>query len=159
VIQRLADGAVQADLARTYGVSQATISRLSAPGPFDGRGRLLGRERPERSDCHDDFDVEANQLCCEFGQPFGPILRIAAFDDKVCSFDPSQLRQGASKKAGRTEGDLEAGLSKPMVCVFPVCCARAANGHAAAAPPRSVMNARRFIRSPRLRWRAAHPAR
>jgi DNA invertase Pin-like site-specific DNA recombinase len=32
-IQRLAEGATQADLARTYGVSQATISRLS-PSPF-----------------------------------------------------------------------------------------------------------------------------
>jgi DNA invertase Pin-like site-specific DNA recombinase len=34
VARRLADGAVQADLARTYGVSQATISRLAAPSPF-----------------------------------------------------------------------------------------------------------------------------
>src|SRR5215471_6130857 len=33
-IQRLTEGAVQADLARTYGVSQATISRLAAPSPF-----------------------------------------------------------------------------------------------------------------------------
>jgi DNA invertase Pin-like site-specific DNA recombinase len=33
-MQKLADGAVQADLARTYGVSQATISRLAAPSPF-----------------------------------------------------------------------------------------------------------------------------
>ena len=33
-IERLAEGAVQADLARSYGVSQATISRLAAPGPF-----------------------------------------------------------------------------------------------------------------------------
>jgi DNA invertase Pin-like site-specific DNA recombinase len=32
-IQRLAEGATQADLARTYGVSQATISRLQ-PSPF-----------------------------------------------------------------------------------------------------------------------------
>jgi DNA invertase Pin-like site-specific DNA recombinase len=32
-IQRLAEGATQADLARTYGVSQATISRLH-PLPF-----------------------------------------------------------------------------------------------------------------------------
>jgi DNA invertase Pin-like site-specific DNA recombinase len=29
-LQRLANGEVQADLARTYGVSQATISRLAA---------------------------------------------------------------------------------------------------------------------------------
>jgi len=33
-MQRLAEGAVQADLARSYGVSQATISRLAAPSPF-----------------------------------------------------------------------------------------------------------------------------
>jgi hypothetical protein len=33
-IQRLAEGVTQADLARTYGVSQATISRLQ-PSPFD----------------------------------------------------------------------------------------------------------------------------
>jgi DNA invertase Pin-like site-specific DNA recombinase len=34
-MERLAEGAVQADLARSYGVSQATISRLAAPGPFE----------------------------------------------------------------------------------------------------------------------------
>jgi DNA invertase Pin-like site-specific DNA recombinase len=33
-LQRLQDGATQADLARTYDVSQATISRLASPGPF-----------------------------------------------------------------------------------------------------------------------------
>jgi DNA invertase Pin-like site-specific DNA recombinase len=35
VVQRLTEGAVQADLARSYGVSQATISRLAAPSPFE----------------------------------------------------------------------------------------------------------------------------
>jgi hypothetical protein len=30
-----ADGAVQADLARSYGVSEATISRLAAASPFE----------------------------------------------------------------------------------------------------------------------------
>jgi DNA invertase Pin-like site-specific DNA recombinase len=34
-MQRLLEGATQADLARTYGVSQATISRLQ-PSPFGG---------------------------------------------------------------------------------------------------------------------------
>jgi DNA invertase Pin-like site-specific DNA recombinase len=33
-IERLTEGAVQADLARTYGVSEATISRLAAASPF-----------------------------------------------------------------------------------------------------------------------------
>jgi uncharacterized protein YchJ len=32
--------------------------------------------------------------------------------------------------------------------VFAECCARATNGHAAAALPSSVMNSRRLIRSP-----------
>jgi hypothetical protein len=50
-IQRLTEGATQADLARTYGVSQATISRLQ-PSPFEvasvGRRiapKSLGRHR------------------------------------------------------------------------------------------------------------------
>ncbi len=34
-MQRLADGEVQADLARSYGVSQATISRLSGDRPLE----------------------------------------------------------------------------------------------------------------------------
>jgi hypothetical protein len=34
-MQRLSEGTTQADLARTYGVSQATISRLQ-PSPFEG---------------------------------------------------------------------------------------------------------------------------
>src|SRR5262249_25350137 len=33
----------------------------------------------------------------------------------------------------------------PMRGIFATCCARAASGHAAAAPPTSVMNSRRFI--------------
>jgi DNA invertase Pin-like site-specific DNA recombinase len=37
-IQRLLDGAAQADVARSYGVSQATISRLLGEVPFDCGG-------------------------------------------------------------------------------------------------------------------------
>ena len=33
-MQRLVEGEVQADIARSYGVSQATISRLESPSPF-----------------------------------------------------------------------------------------------------------------------------
>ena len=40
-IQRLAEGATQADLARTYGVSQATISRLQ-PLPFGDCANVAG---------------------------------------------------------------------------------------------------------------------
>src|SRR5262245_66647629 len=34
-IQRLASGEAQADVARSFNVSQATISRLAAPSPFE----------------------------------------------------------------------------------------------------------------------------
>ena len=34
-IQRLANGEAQADVARSFNVSQATISRLAAPSPFE----------------------------------------------------------------------------------------------------------------------------
>jgi hypothetical protein len=44
--QRLADGVSQADVARTYGVSQATISRLAAPSPF-GQARPASRSAGE----------------------------------------------------------------------------------------------------------------
>src|SRR5258706_14920829 len=37
---------------------------------------------------------------------------------------------------------------KPMVGSFPACCASAASGHAAVAPPNSVMKSRRLIASP-----------
>src|SRR5215472_3751144 len=48
---------------------------------------------------------------------------------------------------------------KPMVGSFPGCRATAVSGHAAAAPPSSVMNSRRLIiRSPRRRGRVARAA-
>ena len=42
----------------------------------------------------------------------------------------------------------------PMRRIPSACCARAATGHDAAAPPSNVMNSRRLTRSPRLRARA-----
>ena len=41
--------------------------------------------------------------------------------------------------------------NKPTRAGLPMGCPRAASGHTAAAPPRKVMNSRRFIRSPRRR--------
>jgi len=47
--QRLSEGAVQVDLARSYGVSQATISRLAAPSPFEASARVR-KSRRQRDD-------------------------------------------------------------------------------------------------------------
>jgi hypothetical protein len=37
---------VQTDLARSYGVSQVTISRLAAPSPFDGAPTMADKLAP-----------------------------------------------------------------------------------------------------------------
>jgi hypothetical protein len=54
-----------------------------------------------------------------------------------------------SRLATASSGDL---LSRNPITGSAACCARAASGHAAALPS-SVMNCRRFIRSPRRRAR------
>jgi DNA invertase Pin-like site-specific DNA recombinase len=41
-LQRLAKGEAQADVARSYAVSQATISRLASPSPFEGSAAVAG---------------------------------------------------------------------------------------------------------------------
>jgi DNA invertase Pin-like site-specific DNA recombinase len=41
-LQRLAEGEAQADVARSYPVSQATISRLNAPSPFEAGAVAAG---------------------------------------------------------------------------------------------------------------------
>jgi len=64
---------------------------------WNGRGGPLGRERCERSECHNDVDVEANQLRREFSQPVEPIFGPAALKRDVFAFDPSQLRQSIEK--------------------------------------------------------------
>src|SRR5260370_41796207 len=61
-------------------------------------------------------------------------------------------RKAATKTVFSAASSLPA-VRVPTVYLLPACCARAASGHAAAAPPRSVMNARRCswsngIRSP-----------
>ena len=50
-------------------------------------------------------------------------------------------------------------LNTPICRIRSATCARAAHGHAAAAPPSSVMKLRRFTRSPRRRARAGYLAR
>src|SRR6516164_2105334 len=64
------------------------------------------------------------------------------------SIHPSS--RNALEKAVMTEvktGTL--GLRKPIVCIFPACCARAASVHAAAEPTITLMKSRRRIASPK----------
>jgi len=60
------------------------------------------------------------------------------------SIQPSSPRRRTRAATQLLRAAAEPALKKPMVGSFAGCCARAASGHAAA-PPRSVMNVRRFM--------------
>src|SRR5262249_16485605 len=68
---------------------------------------------------------------------------------------PEPLREGATHAPAVVALP---GPRKPMVGTFAGICARAASGHATAAPSR-VMKPRRLTQSPRRRGRAARRAR
>ena len=61
------------------------------------------------------------------------------------SIQPSSRRRCTKAAVHWLMADEVSGPRNPMVGSFG-CCARAASGQAAVAPPRSVMNSRRFIR-------------
>ena len=74
--------------------------------------------------------------------------------NSIATFRPST--KPASLRPWRKRAMFCVGPAADVPSRYPItgiagCCARAASGHAAAAPPRSVMNSRRFIRSPRRR--------
>ena len=98
--------------------------------------------------------LTANQIGRQCRQSVVLILRPAIFDRYVLAFDIAGFSQALAER-GQDVADCPGALvlRKPITGIAG-CCARAASGHAAA-PPRSVMNSRRLIRSPRRRARAA----
>jgi putative tryptophan/tyrosine transport system substrate-binding protein len=123
---------------------RATIARL-----------LLERRTPSISEARE--VMEAGALI-SYGINLVDVFRdIAAFVDHVARLGkagdvpmraPSHFHTAFNLKTAKTLG-----LSLP-----PTLLARAASGHVAAAPPSSVMNLRRFTRSPRRRARAVSAA-
>ena len=60
------------------------------------------------------------------------------------SIQSSSCSRCTNAAAHRLQDEAEAEPRNPMVGSLPACCARAASGHTAAAPPSRVMNSRRF---------------
>jgi hypothetical protein len=85
-----------------------------------------------------------NKLQRHCWQPIVLAERPAIFDRHVLAstkpFSP-RPRRNAATRCAVSSGDRE--LRYPITGIA-ACCARAASGYAAAAPPRSVMNSRRF---------------
>jgi hypothetical protein len=61
-------------------IGMVEVARLAASGA-------------ERSTCHNDIDLEPDEVRRQLRQPFEPILRIAALEHDVFPFHPSQLPQ------------------------------------------------------------------
>src|SRR5262249_23939009 len=85
-------------------------------------------------------------------------LQPVVLDLHVLAFDVASFGEAFAKRARIAR----VGLCRP-VSINPTtgiadCCACAASGHVAAAPPSSVMHSRRLIRSPRRQPRAAYRA-
>ena len=72
-------------------------------------------------------------------------VRPAVFDRDVSTFDKAAFRSdpGGTPPASIRRRRVDLPLRNPITGIAG-CCARAASGHAAAAPPSSVMNSRRF---------------
>ena len=95
----------------------------------------------------DDIDLEADELGRDLGVALGAALRPAILDRDGAALDPAEfaqpLHEGADPMA------VERGVLAPRNPITGIagCCARAASGHAAAAPPSSVMNSRRPMKA------------
>ena len=127
----------------------------------DRRGCRLGRQRRQGASGRGDHgDPPANQFGRQRRQPIDIDSRPSGIRSPRSrprhSRSPSGPGEMRADGPRTPSGDV---ASRNPITGIAGCCARAASGHAAAAPPSSVMNSRRFIRSPRRRGRAASAAR
>lgn len=117
-------------------------------GNGDRGGCRLGRGRSSNSAGRDDHGgPSVNQIGCQRRQPIKLIVSPAIIDRHVLALDKASILQALAERAQKVR-EL---LRKPTTGIA-ACCARAASGHVAAAPPSKVMNSRRLMRVPHL-WK------
>ena len=109
------------------------------------------RERRIQGCCDDDAHSAADKLGRQFRHPTTFIVRPGVFDGHVAALDVARFAQAFAECRHKIGTRLRrAGWKYPTTAIAG-CCARATSGHAAAAPPSSVMNVRLLTRSPRRR--------
>jgi hypothetical protein len=127
---------------------EAGLDRIAAERERDRDGRgcgLGGHDRGPTADRGNDRDSDGDQIGRQRRQPAVLTLSPAEGDVCVLAFGVSGLLQtlrNAASDVADSPGDL---LLRNPITGIAACCARAASGHAAAALPSSVMNARLFI--------------
>ena len=101
--------------------------------------------------------MKRDQLLRKSLHRLGVERRPAVIDPDVAALQPSELLQPLSERRDE-DASIRAFVSSESIVETLIrqppcgCCARAASGHAAAAPPSNVMNSRRLMgRTSRLR--------
>jgi hypothetical protein len=118
----------------------------------DYAGCLFGCASWRRTYHDDDVNLEPNQISRELRESICIPIPVASLDRYVQTLGVTELAQPVVKSNGPGVS-VEPGFNTPIRGSFPFCWALAASGHAAAAPPNSLMNSRRFIANPKLgRW-------
>ena len=90
----------------------------------------------------DDGHPPADQIGCQVRQPVVLSVRPAVFDRDVMALDKAGLAQTFAERR-HVIAKARRPVRRNPITGIAGCCARAASGHAAAAPPSSVMNSRR----------------
>ena len=128
----------------------AALDRIVLDGQDDDRDGAAGADHRLQADFrsgdHDQIGLRTHQFR---GGHEGParIGRIAIFDGEILTVAEALLAQLGQEGmvVVRLRFEARAGGGKAIRTGRPACCARAASGRPAAAPPRRVMNWRRLI--------------
>ena len=145
---------------------RAKLSTKPAPTGSATSANTIGTVRvacstARRSDCwaKDDVWRECDQFGRIFAQSVGIVPAQRIIDLDVLSDGPTQLLQTLHE---RRDAGLRfcivsqlMAMSTPMRRIRSACCARAASGHVAAAPPIRLMNSRRLIAAPEAQDKAS----
>ena len=144
------------------------VANLARPGATDRIARLdeddrcgpalpLQRQRGRRAVCHGYVRRGVDQFLGIGPNAIGVASAPARIDADTDPLLPAQLVERLPKGASGSFSEVPTSIATRRT--RPGCCARAVSGHAAAAPPSSVMNSRRSTRSPRRRARPRPDAR
>jgi hypothetical protein len=122
---------------------------------WDRGGCRLCCERGRDTSCGDHRDPSLHQFRRQRWQPIGLIVGRVSMATFSPSMKPASFKPW--RNARRRKGSVDDGWTNPTTGIAG-CCARAASGHTNAAPPSTVMNARRFTRLPDQRRRGGSSA-
>ena len=111
----------------------------------DRRCRSFGRERGHVAGRGDDGHLSADQISHQRRQAIVLALQPVVLDRHVLALDVAGFAEAFAERGHIARGGIGRAVWTNPITGIAGCCARAASGHATAAPPISAMNSRRLI--------------